>query len=73
MNGRLQSVFDFFEETLPNWYGSREIRNSQVQMAVDIAGSVKKEYCTINWKRKTAEYLYEKGVPVIPVHPKKND
>lgn len=29
--------------------------------------SVKKEYCTINWKRKKAEYLYEKGMPVIPV------
>ncbi len=38
MNGRLQSVFNFFEDTLPCWYGSREIRNSQVQMAVDIAG-----------------------------------
>ncbi|MDF9408222.1 MAG: recombination protein F [Pelotomaculum sp. PtaB.Bin013] len=29
--------------------------------------SVKKEYCTVNWRKKNAEYLYEKGVPVKPV------
>jgi ATP-dependent DNA helicase DinG len=38
LNGRLQSVFDFFKDTLPQWYGSQEIRNSQVKIAVDIAG-----------------------------------
>ena len=29
--------------------------------------SVKKEYCLIKWKNQTAEYQYEKGVPVKPV------
>ena len=29
--------------------------------------SVKKEYCSISWKNKTAEYLYEKGLPVRQV------
>ena len=37
MNKRIQNVFEFFENVLPKYYGSKEIRNSQVQMAIDIA------------------------------------
>lgn len=29
--------------------------------------SVKKEYCSVWWKGKVAEYQYEKGIPVKPV------
>lgn len=38
LNERLESVLTFFEKTLPSYYNSKEIRNSQVQMAVNIAG-----------------------------------
>ena len=38
MNHRLEHVFKFFEEILPQKYSSREIRTTQVHMAVKIAG-----------------------------------
>jgi len=42
LNNRIQHVFKFFEETLPREYGGKEIRNSQVQMAMNIAGLLNK-------------------------------
>ena len=38
MNHRLEHVFKFFEEILPQRYNTHEIRNTQVNMAVKIAG-----------------------------------
>lgn len=38
MNHRLEHVFKFFEEILPQKYSSREIRTTQVHMAVKVAG-----------------------------------
>ena len=37
MNHRLEHVFKFFEEILPHKYSSRELRTTQVHMAVKIA------------------------------------
>jgi len=49
LNKRLQNVFEFFENVLPKYYGSKEIRNSQVQMAIDIAAvlSTRSDHKTI--------------------------
>jgi ATP-dependent DNA helicase DinG len=42
MSDRINHIFKFFEEILPGEYGGQEIRNSQVQMAIDVAGLLNK-------------------------------
>lgn len=48
MNQRLENAFDFFEQILPGLYGSDEIRLTQIQMAIHIAG-----FLSTNSKKRT--------------------
>ena len=48
MNQRLEAVYSFFEEKLPDIYGASEVRLTQIQMAVYLAG-----FLSSNSKKKT--------------------